>query len=113
MRRGEAADTLYLLVSGQPTTQLWPLDGSGREPLRLMTQRGTQVIGEIGFYLGQPRSPDVMADVPSVVYRLSADDMRRMERTDPALASVLHQLVIRQLAGRVTHLTDIVNALQR
>jgi SulP family sulfate permease len=113
MRRGEAPEHLYLLVCGQLTAQRDHPAGAGREPMRLQTQRGAQVIGEIGFYLGQPRSADVIADVPSVVYRLSADDLRRMEQQDPALASELHQLIVRLLAGRVMHLTEAMDALQR
>jgi SulP family sulfate permease len=110
MREGDAPEHLYVLASGQLTAQR---ERPGREPLRLQTQRGVQVVGEIGFYLGQPRSADVIADETSVVYRLSAEELQRMERQDPALASVLHQLIVRLLAGRVTHLTDAVDALQR
>ena len=113
MRRGEPPEHLYVLVGGQLTAQREQPQESGREPLRLQTQRGVQVIGEIGFYLGQPRSADVIADEPSVVYRLSAHELLRMERQDPALASLLHQLIVRLLAGRVMHLTDAVDALQR
>lgn len=113
MRRGESPDNLYVLISGQLTAQHEQTDAPGREPLRLSTQRGAQVVGEIGFYLGQPRSADVIADEPSVVYRLSAEALRRMELHDPQLASELHRLIVRQLAGRVTHLTDAVSALAR
>lgn len=113
MRQGDAPDHLYLLASGQLTTQRGHPAGTSLERLRLQTQRGAQVTGEIGFYLGQPRSADVIADVPSVVYRLSANELRRMEQQDPALASVLHQLIVRLLAGRVMHLTEVVDALQR
>lgn len=113
MHRGESPDNLYLMISGQLTAQHEQVDTPGREPLRLSTQRGAQVVGEIGFYLGQPRSADVIADEPSVVYRLSADALRRMELQDPQLASELHRLIVRQLASRVTHLTDAVSALAR
>jgi sulfate permease, SulP family len=110
IREGDAPDHLYVLASGQLTAQR---ERPGREPLRLQTQRGVQVVGEIGFYLGQPRGADVIADEPSVVYRLSAEALQRMERQDPALASVLHQWIVRLLAGRVTHLVEAVDALQR
>ena len=113
IRRGDAPDHMYMLTSGQLTAQLDHPAGAGREPLRLQTQRGAQVIGEMGFYLGQPRSADVVADVPSVVYGLSADSLRRMEQQDPELASVLHHLVVRLLAGRVMLMTETIEALQR
>jgi hypothetical protein len=55
----------------------------------------------------------VIADVPSVVYRLSAGELRHLELHEPALASQLHHLIARVLAGRVIHLTDAIDALQR
>ena len=113
MRRGDVPDDLYILTSGQLTAQRDQTEGSGREPLRLQTQRPVQIVGEIGFYLGQARSADVIADEPSVVYRLSADELRRMEVQDPALASALHRLVVNLVSSRVMHLTEAVDALQR
>ena len=113
MRRGDAPDDLYILTSGQLTAQREQTEGSGREPLRLQTQRPVQIVGEIGFYLGQTRSADVIADEPSVVYRLSADELRRMEVQDPALASALHRVVVNLVSSRVMHLTEAVDALQR
>jgi hypothetical protein len=35
-----------------------------------------------------------------------------MEQSDPEAASHLHQIVIRLLSERVTHLVDTVNALE-
>lgn len=55
----------------------------------------------------------MVADVPSVVCRLSAGELRHLELHEPALASQLHHLVARMLAGRVIHLTDAIDALQR
>ena len=113
MRRGDAPDHMYILASGVLTTQREHPGGPGREPLRLQTQSGVQVIGEVGFYLKQPRTADVVADMPSVVYRLSDTELKRMGQQDPALASLLHQLIVRLLAGRVMHLAESMDALQR
>ena len=113
MRRGDAPDSMYILASGKLTTQRSHPAEPGREPLRLQTQRGAQVIGEASFYLGQPYGADVIADQASVVYRLSANELQRMERQDPALAMLLNKLIVRMLAGRVVQLTDSMEALQR
>jgi len=55
----------------------------------------------------------MVADVPSVVCRLSAGELRLLELHEPALASQLHQLIAHVLAARVIHLTDAIDALQR
>lgn len=113
MRRGDVSEYMYIVASGKLTTQRAHLAGTGREPLRLQTQGVAQVIGEVSFYLGQPYSADVIADQSSVVYGLSAHELRRMELQEPALASLLHQLIVRLLARRVMHLTDSMDALHR
>ena len=110
MRQGDVPDHLYLLAAGQLTAQR---ARPGREPLRLQTLRDAQVVGEVGFYLGQPRSADVVADVPSVVYSLSVETLRRIEQQQPELALALQRLVLRLLAGRANHLADALEAIQR
>ena len=110
MQQGEPPDSLYFIESGQITAQL---ERPGQPPVRLQTMRGGHVVGEIGFYLHQTRSAAVITDQPSIVYRLSQETVDKMEQEAPEIASFLHQLIIRLLAARVTHLVDAVNALQR
>jgi SulP family sulfate permease len=110
MRRGDLPDVLYFVESGQVTAQIEGADG---KPLRLETMTGGRVIGELGFYLGSPRTADVVVDVPSVVYRLSRHSLRAMEQQNPEAASTLHHLITRLLAERVTHLIRVVEAIQR
>ena len=109
IKQGDAPDALYFIESGQVTAQL---ERPNQEPIRLQTMRGGHVVGEIGFYLGQQRSAAVVADEPSIVYRLSLDTLKQMEANDSDIASTLHQLIVHRLAERVNHLVTAVNALQ-
>ncbi len=109
IHQGDPPDALYFIESGQVTAQL---EHPGQKPIRLQTMRGGHVVGEIGFYLGQERSAAVIADEPSVIYRLSLDTLRRMETQDPNIASTFHQVIVHRLAERVNHLVSAVNALQ-
>ena len=109
IKQGDPPDDLFFIESGQITAQL---ERPGQEPIRLQTMRGGHIVGEIGFYLGQLRSAAVIADEPSVIYRLSQSTLKRMESQDPDIASTLHQLIIHRLAERVDHLVRAVNALQ-
>jgi CRP-like cAMP-binding protein len=64
-------------------------------------------------YLRQKRTAAVVADEPSVVYVLSADSLATMERDSPGVASYFHQLIIKLLAERTTHLIRTVAALEK
>lgn len=110
MRRGDAPDALYFIESGQLTAQL---ESGAKEPVRLETVRGATSIGELGFYLNIPRTASVVADEPTVVYRLSRAKLQELEKTDPDAANALHRIVINMLAYRVRHLTRVVSALER
>jgi SulP family sulfate permease len=70
-------------------------------------------VGEIGFYLNQPRTATVIANEPSTIYRWSRQRLKQMERNDPDAAHLFHQSIIRILSERLTFLTGTVNALLR
>ena len=107
---GDKPDDLYFVESCQVTAQL---TRPGRPPVRLETTGSGSVIGEIGFYLGQARTADVIIDAPGTIYRLSLQDLQQLEETDPEAASILHQIIVHFLAERVIHLTNTVQALER
>lgn len=108
LRQGDAPDTLFLVESGQLTALL---QRPGKEPLRLQTMRGANILGELGFFLGTARSASVVADTAAVVYSLSQASLCDLRLEQPALAATLNSLVIHQLSQRVVHLTQAVDAL--
>ena len=104
MHQGDPPDYIYFVEAGQVTAQL---EHSGQDPVRLETMQDGRVVGEIGFYLGQERTAAVVADEPSVVYRLSSGTLEQMERQSPEAASAFHRIVIRLLAERASHLIRV------
>jgi SulP family sulfate permease len=110
MKQGDPPADLYFIESGQVTAQL---EFPDRDPVRLETMRGGRVVGEIGFYLNSNRTAAVVTDEPSTIYRLSLQRLQQMEQADPEAASTFHQIIIRLLSQRLTHLIHTVNALQR
>jgi SulP family sulfate permease len=109
-RQGDASDDIYIVERGQVTAQL---ESPNQPPARLETMQGGRMIGELGFYLGAPRTAAVRADEPTIVYRLSKDQLAALEATEPAVANTLHRVAIHLLAERVTHLIRAVDALLR
>jgi SulP family sulfate permease len=110
MKQGDAATDLFFIESGQVTAQL---EYNDRPPVRLQTMGGGHVLGELGFYLDQPRTASVIMDEPGVVYRLTRKRLGQMENQEPEIASLVHRLIVHLLAERVTHLVNTVNALEQ
>jgi SulP family sulfate permease len=72
---------------------------------------GHTIVGEMGFYRKIPRSATVVAEEPSIVYRLTRESFDRMHAEDPAAAAVLQSLIIRLLSDRLEFANREVAAL--
>ena len=107
-RQGEPADSVELLASGCVAITIQDeLD----RPIRLRRMLGYTVVGEMGFYRDVPRTASVIAEEPSVVYRLTRESFDRMQEQDPAAASVFHKLIIRLLSDRLEFANREISAL--
>ncbi len=107
-RQGEPSDSIVLLASGCVAITI--NDEQGR-PIRLRRMVGYTVVGEMGFYRRVPRTASVIAEQPSVVYRLTRDAFNTIERDDPGAASAFHKLIIRLLADRLEFANREISAL--
>lgn len=106
---GDRSTELYLIESGTFTVHL---DRPGSAVVRLQTTHGSQILGELGFFLGTPRTATVVCDRAAVVYRLTVDRWARIRAERPDVAHTLDAAVIATLGERVAHLTKVVDALQ-
>jgi SulP family sulfate permease len=98
MRQGEAPDDLYFLESGRLTVRM---TRHGEDSIRLRTMGPGTVVGELAAYLGTVRTASVVAEEPSVLYRLSRGSLARLEEEAPALAAGFHRFMARLLADRL------------
>lgn len=110
IHQGDPPDRMYFVESGTLTAQL---ERPGAPPVRLETVGAGSVLGELGFFLDEPRSASVVADAESVVHHLDRDAFDRMKRDDPQAALALHRLVVQLVSARVGHLMGVVQALER
>jgi SulP family sulfate permease len=109
IRQGDFSRDLFFIRDGQVTTIL---DLAKEDPVRLGTIGGG-VVGEVGFYLGRPRTASVVTDVPSKLYRLSRENLQRLEIENPQAAANMHCVIAHLLSERVAHLVKAVTALER
>jgi SulP family sulfate permease len=107
-RQGEPADSVVLQASGSVAITI--IDEHGR-PIRLRRMIGHTVVGEMGFYRGVPRTASVIAEGPTVVYRLTRESFDRMQAENPTAAAALHQLIIRLLSDRLEFANREISAL--
>lgn len=78
--------------------------------LRLL-ESGT-VFGEVDFYAEQKATACYVANVPSTLYFLSLENIKRMEDEDPQLALALHRIIAGTLGKKLTLASDTVQALR-
>ncbi len=106
--QGEPSDSVVLQASGCVAITI--IDEHGR-PIRLRRMIGHTVVGEMGFYRGVPRTASVVAEEPTVVYRLTQKAFDQMQAEDPTAAAALHKLIIRLLSDRLEFANREISAL--
>ena len=102
-RQGESSRDLYFIESGRITVTLESEDGASK---RLRSLSAGTIFGEMGFYLGTPRSGTVVAERPCTVHKLSTEAFSRIEDENRDLAFALHKFVVHVLAGRLAHTNE-------
>ena len=107
-RQGEPSNSVVFQASGCVAITI--IDEHGR-PIRLRRMVGHTVVGEMGFYRHMPRTANVVAEGPTVVYRLTRDAFDQMQEKDPAAAAALHKLIIRLLSDRLEFANREISAL--
>jgi len=110
IHQGDESNDLYLVDCGQFSIYL---ELENESCLRLQTTGTRTVIGETGMYLGTARTASVIADEPSVAYRMSKAALAEMREKEPDLAAAFHEFAARQLAERLVDTTRLVSMLSK
>ncbi|MBN8998112.1 MAG: SLC26A/SulP transporter family protein, partial [Rhizobiales bacterium] len=107
---GSSGRELYYVETGRVVVQ--DVDGAGT-PRRLRSILAGNVVGEIGFYLDQPRTATVAAEGACRLQRITREALERMERDEPRAAAELHKFVFRHTAQRLGDANRLLRALTR
>jgi SulP family sulfate permease len=110
IHQGDPPDCMYFIDSGEVTTRLQMSKGSF---MRLKSQQGGTMVGEMGLFLNQSRTATVVVSKPSVLYRLSLPSYNRMMQDDPQLAFYLYQWIGRVLSVRIAENNSTLEVLLR
>lgn len=92
------SDTIDLIVSGSVAVVV---DSGSDVPLVIRRMSRKTVVGEMGFFRGNPRRATVTVEGESLVYTLTRDAYDRLSAENPALASAFLEFIVRALADRL------------
>jgi sulfate permease, SulP family len=107
-RQGEPADTLDLVAAGHLAVDIAMADG---ETLRVRRTETHTVVGEMGFFRHSARSATVSSTGPATLFTLTRDNLQRMRRERPDLASAFSDFILCILADRIDSANREVAAL--
>jgi SulP family sulfate permease len=110
INQGDPPDCMYFIDSGEVTTRLQMSQGNF---IRLKSQQGGTMVGEMGLFLNQSRTATVVVSKPSILYRLSLQSYNRMMLEDPELAFYLYQWIGRVLSVRIAENNSTLEVLLR
>jgi sulfate permease, SulP family len=71
------------------------------------------IIGEIGMYLHTPRTASLIADVDSVVWKLTPQSLAQMEEADPQATAALHETLARIVSQRLIQANELLETALR
>jgi sulfate permease, SulP family len=108
IHQGEVPDDVFVLGSGGLRVEVTTADGTR---MRVGTVRPGVMVGEIALYTASARTADVIADVPSIAFRLRRSEIERLEAEDPIAAAAVHRWLATTLATRLTDAQRLYSAL--
>jgi SulP family sulfate permease len=100
LKQGDEPDDLYLIERGQVTAKL---ELGADKAHRLRTMCAGAIVGELGMILDQPRMATIVADRPTVAYRLTREALQVMEDNDPEVAVEFHHFMTYLVAERLAN----------
>ncbi len=108
IQQDTVANDLFFIETGRLSAYL---EQKGHAPIRLQTVVDDTLVGEIGFYLDELRTATIIAEAPSIVYRLSKCALAALEIAHPNVAIALHKLIVEKTAKRVNHVSKSMKGL--
>jgi SulP family sulfate permease len=99
VRAGDPSDVFFIMLDGQVSIYVTIPGTEYRK--RVGSYGPGTIVGEMGFFSGEPRSADIMVDRAARFACISRSNLDQMEVGQPGLAGRLHRMVINTLATRL------------
>jgi SulP family sulfate permease len=106
--QNERSDAMYFLQEG--LVEVFFTDVTGHQT-RLRKMGPGTFVGEMGLYLNASRSATIIPTLPCILYKLTQQSLQKIEQEEPELASLLHRLIISELALRLSYANNQIDHL--
>jgi len=107
-RQNEISTDVFFIVRGQVTLSGTNIEGTS---FRFRTLGPWTITGEIGSFLGYHAPYDAAVEKTGLIYKLSAENRKKMEAEDRALTSELQRLIITMLGAQLMKTTRTVGGI--
>mgnify|MGYP001827898793 CR=1 FL=1 len=107
-RQKEVSTDVYFVVRGQITLVRTNAEGLS---FRIRTLGPWTLTGEIGAFLGYHAPYDAAVENAGLIYRLTAENRKKLETEDAALAAELQKLIITMLGSQLMKTTRAVGGI--
>lgn len=108
LKQGGRSNSVDILATGSVAITITDEQGHSTLLRRMAAQT---VIGEMGFFRKVPRGAAVIAEQPTVVYRLTRKGFENMQEKDPKAAAAFYRLIVRVLSDRLEFANREITAL--
>lgn len=99
---GAEDEDIYVIEAGRLAVFAHLPDG---RRIRVRSLRPGAIVGEIASYARLPRTADVVAETPVVVYRIDPGTLDTVLSEDPALAAAWHKMIAITLSEKIHRTT--------
>jgi SulP family sulfate permease len=103
-------EDIFFIESGDAVVEIAGDDG---DPIHIAVVGAGAVVGELAFYLGEPRTGWVVARTDMVVWRFSREAMGHLASAAPDAALRFHQGIAAMLSRRLVRTNRLVSFLSR
>lgn len=107
-QQDEPSDEMFLLQGCSASVYLETESGARH---RIRRAGSGTVFGEVGFYLGTPRTATVIVDTGGDLYVLNRENAARLEAEHPHIAAALHKFMIAVITRRLQLTTTTLQAV--
>ena len=109
-RIGDPTDTLLFIESGRISVEV---EHAGHSAIRQRVFSANTIVGEVGFFLGVPRTADLRIDSAATVWAMSQEVFERLSREAPEVTTALLTYAVHVQAERLAFSSRQAVALQR
>jgi SulP family sulfate permease len=109
IEQGSPSDDIILVESGYAAVELASDDAS--KPLRLATIGPGAIVGEISFYLHEPRTASIVVEERLVAWKFTREALARLQSEAPEAALDLHRSIAAMLARRLGQTNRLLRIL--